>query len=77
MKDGPNIARVASAIGEPARAEMLAALMSGQGLTATELADVAGVTKPTPSAAKVVVPMELSSTASPCNRIMRRDPRPS
>ena len=50
MKDGPNIARVASAIGEPARAEILAALMSGQALTATELADVAGVTKPTASA---------------------------
>ena len=50
MKDGPNIARVASAIGEPARAEILAALMSGQALTATELADIAGVTKPTASA---------------------------
>jgi DNA-binding transcriptional ArsR family regulator len=50
MKDGPNIARVASAIGEPARAEILAALMSGQALTATELADVAGVAKPTASA---------------------------
>jgi len=50
MKDGPNIARVASAIGEPARAEILAALMSGQALTATELAGIAGVTKPTASA---------------------------
>ena len=50
MKDGPHIARVASAIGEPARADMLAALMAGQALTATELAGVAGVTKATASA---------------------------
>jgi DNA-binding transcriptional ArsR family regulator len=50
LKDGPNIARVAAAIGEPARAEILAALMGGQALTATELAAVAGVTKATASA---------------------------
>jgi DNA-binding transcriptional ArsR family regulator len=50
VKDGPNIARVAAAIGEPARAEMLAALMAGQALTATELAGVAGVGKTTASA---------------------------
>jgi DNA-binding transcriptional ArsR family regulator len=50
MKDGPNIARVAAAIGEPARAEILTALMTGQALTATELAAVAEVTKATASA---------------------------
>lgn len=50
MKDGPNIARVAALIGDAARAEVLAALMAGQALTATELAGVAGVTKQTISA---------------------------
>ena len=50
MSDGPNIARIAMLIGDPARAEMLSALMGGQALTATELADVANVTKQTASA---------------------------
>lgn len=50
MHDGPSIARVAALIGEHARAEILAALMGGQALTATELAGVAGVTKQTVSA---------------------------
>lgn len=50
MKDGPNIAAVAMVIGERARAEMLTALLGGQALTATELAGVADVTKPTASA---------------------------
>jgi DNA-binding transcriptional ArsR family regulator len=50
MKDGPSIARIAALIGEHARAEILTALMSGQALTATELAEVAGVTKQTISA---------------------------
>jgi DNA-binding transcriptional ArsR family regulator len=50
MADGPNIARIASLIGEPARAEMLAALMAGCSLTATELAGAASVSKPTASA---------------------------
>src|SRR5437016_5673971 len=38
MKLGPDIAIVASLVGDPARANMLTALMSGQALTATELA---------------------------------------
>jgi len=50
MRDGPNIARVASLIGEPARAEMLSVLMGGQALTATELAAAANITKQTASA---------------------------
>jgi DNA-binding transcriptional ArsR family regulator len=51
MKDGPHIAGVAALIGEPARAEMLTALMRGdQAMTATELAGIAGVTKQTASA---------------------------
>jgi len=50
MYEGPNIARIASLIGEPARAHVLAALLSGTALTATELAEVAGVTRATVSA---------------------------
>ena len=49
MRDGPSIARIAALIGDHARAEMLTALMTGQALTATELAGVAGVTKQTVS----------------------------
>jgi DNA-binding transcriptional ArsR family regulator len=50
MKDGPNIVRIAALIGDHARAEILTALMTGQALTATELTQVAGVTKQTVSA---------------------------
>jgi len=50
MKDGPNIVGIAALVGDHARAEILTALMSGQALTATELAQVAGVTKQTVSA---------------------------
>ncbi len=45
MTDGPNITRIAAAIGDPVRAEMLTALMAGRALTATELANHAGITK--------------------------------
>lgn len=47
MKEGPDIARVAALIGDPARANMLTALMGGKALTATELAGVAGITPQT------------------------------
>ena len=50
MKDGPDIARIAGLIGEPARAEMLTALLDGRALTASELATAAGVTRQTASA---------------------------
>jgi DNA-binding transcriptional ArsR family regulator len=50
MKDGPTIAGVAALIGDPARANMLTALMHGAALTASELACEAGVTKQTASA---------------------------
>lgn len=50
MKEGPDIARIAALIGDPARANMLTALMSGKALTATELAGEANVTLPTASA---------------------------
>jgi len=49
MKEGPDIARIGALIGEPARANMLTALMSGKALTATELAGEAGVTLQTAS----------------------------
>lgn len=49
MKDGPVIASVAALIGDPARANILTALMDGRALTASELAEVAGVTLPTAS----------------------------
>src|SRR3990170_163599 len=50
MKVGPSIVGIAALIGDHARAEILTALMTGQALTATELAQVAGVTKQTVSA---------------------------
>lgn len=49
MKDGPTFAPVAALAGDPARANMLAALMSGKALTASELASEAGITAPTAS----------------------------
>ncbi len=49
MKEGPDIAHIAALIGDPARANMLTALMSGKALTATELAAEAGVTVQTAS----------------------------
>ena len=50
MKEGPDIALLGSLIGDPARANMLTALMNGMALTATELAGVAGITAQTASA---------------------------
>lgn len=50
MRDGPDISRVANLIGDPARANMLEALVGGMALTATELANEAGVTPQTASA---------------------------
>lgn len=50
MRDGPSIARIAALIGDHARAEVLTALMADRALTATELANIAGVTKQTISA---------------------------
>jgi DNA-binding transcriptional ArsR family regulator len=49
MKAGPNISHIASLVGDPARANMLTALMSGKALTATELAHEAGVMPQTAS----------------------------
>jgi DNA-binding transcriptional ArsR family regulator len=49
MKAGPDIAMVASLVGDPGRANMLTALMSGRALTASELAHQAGITPQTAS----------------------------
>lgn len=49
MKDGPNISRVASLIGDPARCNMLLSLMDGRALTASELAATANIAKQTAS----------------------------
>jgi DNA-binding transcriptional ArsR family regulator len=49
MREGPDISRIASLVGDPARANMLTALMGGTALTASELALEAGVTLQTAS----------------------------
>ncbi|WP_203142044.1 ArsR/SmtB family transcription factor [Marinobacter mangrovi] len=49
MAEGPNIVRLAALIGDNARAAALSTLMAGRALTATELADAAGVTRQTMS----------------------------
>ncbi|HWL56294.1 MAG TPA: winged helix-turn-helix domain-containing protein [Paracoccus sp. (in: a-proteobacteria)] len=49
MREGPEIARIAALVGDPARSMMLLALMDGRALTATELAGLAGVTRATAS----------------------------
>jgi len=50
MRDGPDIAEIASLIGDPARAQMLMALSDGRAWTAGELAREAGITAQTASA---------------------------
>lgn len=49
MKDAPSFVAVAALLGDPARATMLNALMSGEAHTASELANEAGITKQTAS----------------------------
>jgi DNA-binding transcriptional ArsR family regulator len=49
MKAGPDIAMVAALVGDPARSNMLTALMTGRALTASELAHEAGITPQTAS----------------------------
>jgi DNA-binding transcriptional ArsR family regulator len=49
MKDGPDISQIAALIGNPANANMLMALIAGPALTATELAQEAGLTLSTVS----------------------------
>lgn len=49
MLEGPVIASVAALIGDPARANILTALLDGRALTVSELAQAAGVSLPTTS----------------------------
>jgi DNA-binding transcriptional ArsR family regulator len=49
MAAAANLVEVAALVGDTARATMLAALMSGQALTGSELARIAGVSRPTAS----------------------------
>lgn len=42
MKEGPDFTQIATLMGDPARANILTALMSGRALTASELAAEAG-----------------------------------
>jgi DNA-binding transcriptional ArsR family regulator len=49
MSTAPQIAEVAALVGDPARANILCALLGGRALTATELAYAAGVTPQTTS----------------------------
>ncbi len=49
MERGPKIAHVAFLVGEPTRANMLASLIDGRALTASELAYVSGVSPQTTS----------------------------
>src|SRR6201992_3129638 len=49
MKAGPDIAMIAALVGDPARSNILTALMTGRALTASELAHQAGVTPQTAS----------------------------
>jgi DNA-binding transcriptional ArsR family regulator len=49
MREGPDISHIASLVGDPARANMLTALVGGTALTASELALEAGVTLQTAS----------------------------
>jgi DNA-binding transcriptional ArsR family regulator len=49
MKAGPDIAIIAALVGDPARSNMLTALMTGRALTASELAHQAGITPQTAS----------------------------
>ena len=50
MSNAPQIAEVAALVGDPARANILCALLGGRALTATELAFAANVTPQTTSA---------------------------
>ncbi len=49
MNNEPNIAHIAALLGEPTRAKMMIALMSGKALTATELAVEADISSSTAS----------------------------
>ena len=73
MVDGPYIAEAASLIGDPARANILSALLDGRALTATELGLAAGVSPSTTSGhlAKLLEGRLVSVTSSGRHRYYR------
>jgi len=73
MTNGPSIAEIAALVGDPARANMLSALMDGRALSAGELAYVAHVTPQTASAhlAKLVETRLLADERRGRNRYFR------
>ena len=73
MTNGPYIAEIAALVGDPARANMLSALMDGRALSAGELAYVAHVTPQTASAhlAKLVDARLLADERRGRNRYFR------
>lgn len=73
MRDGPNITTIAALVGDPARAQALTLLMAGRALSATELADAAGVTRQTISShlAKLVDARLLAVEAQGRHRYFR------
>lgn len=73
MTEGPYIAEAAALIGDPARANMLAALMDGRALTASELAYRAGVAPSTASGhlAKLIEGRLVAATPSGRHRYYR------
>jgi DNA-binding transcriptional ArsR family regulator len=71
MKHEPNISAIAALIGDPARANILAALMDGRALTLSELAMSADIGLPTASAhvskledAKLLVSVKRAATGT-------------
>ncbi len=73
MRDGPYIAEAAALIGDPARANMLVALLGGQAMTATELSLKAHVAPSTASGhlAKLIEGKLVAVTASGRQRYYR------
>lgn len=73
MRDGPSITTIAALVGDGARAQVLTLLMAGKALTATELADAAGVTRQTISShlAKLVDARLLAVEAQGRHRYFR------
>ena len=69
MSNAPQIAEVAALVGDPARANMLVALLGGRALTAIELAYAAGVSPQLPAAILASWPPRgLSSVNQPHDR---------
>ncbi|MGH9694012.1 MAG: ArsR/SmtB family transcription factor, partial [Bryobacteraceae bacterium] len=73
MTASANMVEVAALVGDTARATMLAALMSGQALTSSELASLARVSRPTASEhlAKLINAQLLAVTPKRRNRYYR------